>query len=187
MTNIIKRILDRIASAAKQLEETLDPEATVLEGFERSLQIDTYSCGVQSTFMILRHFGKARTALGVERALGTTEEGTDQYQIRELLTKRGLIARRIQRPTIAKLRQAIDDGCPVLVCVDSKDIEGGHWAVVYGYSPGHVFVADPSLRRAILCRHTTEEFRSRWDKWAMIVEKQTIRRRRKPHRPGRER
>jgi ABC-type bacteriocin/lantibiotic exporter with double-glycine peptidase domain len=184
MRNTIKHILDSIASAAKQLEEALDRQATVLDRFERSLQIDTYSCGAQSTFMILRHFGKARTALGVERALGTTKDGTDQFQIRQLLAKRGLIARRINRPTISQLRQAIDVGCPVLVSVDAKDIEGGHWAVVYGYSSGHIFVADPSLKRAFRCRHTTAEFVNRWDKWAMVVAKKAAPQRRKPHRAG---
>jgi ABC-type bacteriocin/lantibiotic exporter with double-glycine peptidase domain len=187
MANVIKRIADWIADAGKHLEESLDPEATVLEGFERSLQLDYYTCGAQSTYMILRYYRRARSIDAVTKALGTTEDGTDEDQIRQLLTKRGLTARRIQRPTIAKLRQAIDAGCPVLVCLDSKDIEGGHWAVVYGYSPGHVFVADPCLELAILCRHTTERFRSRWDKWAMVVEKQAIRQRRKPHRSGHKR
>jgi len=185
MKNTIKRILDGIVSAAKQLEEALDPEATVLEDFERSLQIDTFTCGAQSTYMILRYYGKARSIDAVTKALGTTTDGTDEDQIRALLTKRGLIVRRIQRPTIAKLQQAIDAGRPVLVSVDSKKYKNaGHWAVVYGYSPGHVFVADPSLRRARLCRHTTEEVRGRWDKWAMVVAKKAAPQRRKPHRAG---
>jgi hypothetical protein len=84
--------------------------------------------------MILRYYGKARSITNVTRELGTTEDGTDQYQIRNLLIKRGLIPRRINRPTIAKLRHAIDAGCPVLVGLDSKDTECGHWAVVYGYA-----------------------------------------------------
>ena len=178
MRNAIKRIFDRIAAAAKQLEEALDRQPTVLECFERSLQLDTYTCGAQSTFMILRYFGKARSIDAVTKALGTTTDGTGEDQIREVLTKRGLIARRIKRPTIAKLRQAIDEGCPILVCVDSQKYkDAGHWAVVYGYSPAHIFVADPSVKRAILCRHTTEKFRQRWDKWAMIVAKKEVQRR----------
>jgi hypothetical protein len=52
----------------------------------------------------------------------------------------------------------------------SKDMEGGHWAVVYGYSSGHIHVADSSVKRAVLCRHATQRFLQRWDRWAMVVE-----------------
>jgi len=168
MKTFIKKIGDAATNTIKGWEERSDPDAVVLDNFSRSLQIDTYSCGAQSTFMILRYYGKARTAQGVERALGTTEEGTTEDQIRRLLVERGLRPRRITRPTIAKLRAAIDEGCPVLVSVDAKEIENGHWAVVYGYTKAGIYVADPSLKRAIFCRHDNQQFLRRWDRWALV-------------------
>jgi ABC-type bacteriocin/lantibiotic exporter with double-glycine peptidase domain len=168
MKKVAKRILDRIAAGAKRLEEIVDRHATVLPGFERSLQLDCYTCGAQSAYMILRYYGKARSITHVTRELGTTEEGTSQPQLRTLFTKRGLLAKRINRPTLGKLRDAIERGCPLLVSLD----DGGHWGVVYGYSQGSIYVADPSWY-AILCRHRTRRFLERWDRWAMIVTKQT--------------
>ena len=109
MRAFAKRILDSIANAAKHLEEAMDRQPTVLTPFERSLQLDGYTCGAQSAYMILSYYGKARSIAAVTKALGTTEDGTTQYQIRDLLAKRGLIARRINRPTVARLRQAIDE------------------------------------------------------------------------------
>jgi ABC-type bacteriocin/lantibiotic exporter with double-glycine peptidase domain len=159
-----KKVLDRIANVTKELEETLDRRATVLS-LKRSLQLDGYSCGAQSAYVILRHYGKARSIAHVTRELGTTGDGTTQDQIRTLLVRRGLVPKRINCPTIARLRQAIGEGCPVLVSVDDEE----HWAVVYGYSPGHIFLADTSPFGGVRCRTSTKRFRARWDRWAMKV------------------
>jgi ABC-type bacteriocin/lantibiotic exporter with double-glycine peptidase domain len=149
----------------KRAEEIVDPDSVVLDGFRRSLQLDAYSCGAQSCYMILRYYGKARSAMGVERALGTTLDGTTEQQIRALCRRRG-VKSRLLPPTMSAIRAQIDKGRPILVSVDGN--QDGHWAVIYGYSPRiGVYLADPSLKRSVACLHSFEEFRGRWDRWAM--------------------
>ena len=63
------------------------------------------------------------------------------------------------RPTVAKFKKAVNRDCPVLVAVD-----GCHWAVVYGYGPGVLFVADPSVfgeteKKSMTCTGSMERNR----------------------------
>ena len=164
MLNCLKPVVDKTASLLKCVEAVLDPKCTCLPGFSRSLQLDDYSCGAQCAFMILRYFGKARSIGNVTRELGTDTEGTSQYQIKDLLERRGLRIKRIRAPKLKHLREAIDDNCPLLVSMDTD-----HWAVVCGYSRGAIYIADPSWYRSFFSRCPVENFRRRWDKWAMVV------------------
>lgn len=167
MREFAKRLLDAIVNITKTLEEAVDSRAKVLRGVRRSVQLDGYTCGVQSAFVILSYFGKARSIKNVTRELGTTEDGTDQHQTRNLLVKRGLGVRRVQRPTIRTLQMAIDRGCPVLVLVDDEE----HWAVVYGYGKQSVYMVDSALN-SFRCCLSVRRFLKRWDKWAMFVNKE---------------
>ena len=164
MFECLKPLLDTIMNPVKVIEEWADPDCRCLDGFTRSLQLDGYSCGAQCTFMILRYFGKARSIENVTRELATDTDGTSQTQIRTLLKRRGLRPKRISSPKLRHLREAIDDNCPVLVSMDTD-----HWAVVYGYGPGAIYIVDPALRRSFFCRCPVENFCRRWDKWALVV------------------
>lgn len=115
--------------------------------------------------MILRYFGKARSIDAVTKALGTTANGTATMAIVRLFRHRGLEPRINARADIYDLKMALDLGAPSLVSMD----EGGHWAVVYGYARGAVFLADPSLKRSLRVRVPTTAFCARWDRWAMVV------------------
>ena len=53
----LKKHADRVANLVKEIEE-LDPNAVILQGIPRSLQLDLYSCGVQSVYVI---FGRQLT------------------------------------------------------------------------------------------------------------------------------
>ena len=167
MFECLKPLLDTIMNPVKVIEEWADPDCRCLDGFTRSLQLDGYSCGAQCTFMILRYFGKARSIENVTRELATDTDGTSQTQIRTLLKRRGLRPKRISSPKLRHLREAIDSDCPVLIAVD----DGEHWVVVYGYSPGKIYIADPALCSSIVCGRSSRDFRSRWDDWAMVVSK----------------
>ena len=59
----------------------------------------------------------------------------------------------------------VEQGYPALISLD----EGGHWAVVYGYSRGHIFVSDSSLRTGLCCRMPVTWFQKQWDGWMMAV------------------
>lgn len=66
----------------------------------------------------------------------------------------------------AALEQCIDEGAPVIVSLDRYS----HWAVVYGYGLGGVFLADPSVLRAPLPWLPWKTFRARWTgTWGLAV------------------
>ncbi len=161
---LVKSLVDWIACRLQVIEELLSPGAIVL-AVRRSVQLDRYSCGAQSAFMILRYFGKARSIEAVTKALGTTEDGTGTMTIVRLFRHRGLKPRIKARADVHDLATAVDLGAPSLVSMD----DGEHWAVVYGYARGAVFLADPSIKRSLRVRVPTTAFCARWDRWAMVV------------------
>lgn len=160
----LKTIMDPLCQWAQTMEAKMDPKATTLAGFRRSLQLDNFSCGAQSAFMILKYFEKARSVKNVTRELGTGESGTTEQAIKSLFRKRQLRMHAFAHGTLKRLRDAIDGGCPVLVGVD-----GDHYAVVFGYSPGKIYLADPAVTRAVLCGGREEAFIERWDRLGLIV------------------
>lgn len=173
LTDLAKPFVDKLASRAQRLEEAFYPDAVLLRGFPRLLQLDRYSCAVQSACMILRYFRKGMPIRRIESELGTTaEDGTSRTQLTRLLVRRNLKVETVNRCTHQKLRDAIDSKAPVLVFVDQD-----HCAVLYGYFRGTFFVADPALNRAALVAHSTAQFRARWDRVAIIVRRRPAKRR----------
>jgi ABC-type bacteriocin/lantibiotic exporter with double-glycine peptidase domain len=160
----IKQSVDAVANIVKAIEE-LEPTAKVLPNIERSLQLDWYSCGAQSVFMILRFFGKRCSVERVKNQLQTDWSGTGLPDIKRLFRKYGLYYQVIAKARISDLRHAIDSGLPALI----STLDGGHWSVVYGYSQSHVYVCDPSLMINAFCRVPIKRFKSQWDNWAMII------------------
>lgn len=161
---LVKPLVDWIARRLQVIEERRSPGAMVL-GVRRRVQLDRISCGAQAAFMVLEYFGKARSIDVVTRALGTDEDGTGTMAIVRLFRRRGLKPRINARADIYDLAKALDLGAPSLVSMD----DGEHWAVVYGYAQGAVFLADPSIRRSLRVRVPTTAFCARWDRWAMVV------------------
>ena len=159
-----KQIADNVATTIQVIEERVAPDWVLLKGFPRSLQMDKYSCGAQCAYAVLKYYGKARSITNVQRELGTTLEGTTAAQLRHLFTSRGLLPVTLRVPTLASLKKEIDAGHPLIVSMDTD-----HWANVYGYGKGCVFVSDPAINRGLLCRHSTAKFRARWDNWAMVI------------------
>ncbi len=160
-----KLIADKVINIVKSAEERLAPDWVLLGGFPRSLQLDGFSCGAQCAFAVLKYFGKARSIRNVTRDLGTTGEGTDDNQMLSLFLRRGLRPVNLVSPTIKSLKQEINHGNPLIVSMDAET----HYAVVYGYGNRCIFVADPSLKRGLLCRCSTPAFRARWDRLAMAI------------------
>ncbi len=162
---MVKSAMDFAKTCEQRLQSKLDPGAVILEGWRPSMQPDQYSCGVQSCFMILRYFGKARSVESVEKELGTDENGTTASAIITLLRRRGLRVGIDAGASLDSLREAIRRGSPVLV---STIHAGGHWVVVYGFSHGCIYVSDPSCKRPF-SRWTIRYFMAHWERWALTV------------------
>jgi ABC-type bacteriocin/lantibiotic exporter with double-glycine peptidase domain len=164
---LIKVAVDWLARTSQSFEEMVVP-GTVVLNIERSVQLDRYSCGAQSAYMILKYFGKARSIQGVTRALGTDENGTGPEAISRVFRERGLRCRTVVNAKMADLRRSLDAEVPVLVSLHGASPESeSHWAVAYGYSEDGVYVADPSPN-GLRVRVRTAAFRKRWDRWAMF-------------------
>jgi len=165
----IKKQVDQVANIVKMIEE-LDPNATVLPNIFRSLQLDPFSCGLQSVFVILNYYRKKTTPGKLKKELQTDWSGTALPDIERVFKKYGLKVRIIRRAKMKHLISAIDAECPVLI----STLNGGHWAVVYGYSQSHIYLCDPSLITNLWCRIPKEEFQEQWDNWGMVVDSKAL-------------
>ena len=159
-----KDLADSLANVVKLIEEW-DSSAIILKGIRRSLQLDRYSCGVQSVRIILAYFGRSVSVDSIERKLETDEEGTSITAIRQLLKSRGLTTTIRVDATLRDIKRAIYSGCPVLVSFSHDE----HWAVVYGYSKKAIYIADSSITKNLRCRVSKARFLRQWDGWMMAV------------------
>ena len=104
--------------------------------------------------MILRYFDNARSLDAVSKSLGTDEIGMSTMALVRLFRRRGLKPRINAHTEIHDLATVLDLGTPSLVSMDG----GEHWAVVYGYARGAVFLAD--RRSAEACAYGCRPRRS---------------------------
>jgi len=162
-----KKALDIIYRPFQKIEETIDGGAIILSGMERSFQVDSYSCGAQSVYMILRYYGKARSIEAVKRALRSTfDDGTDEGEIMRVFRERKLKPVSFKRGSLRKLDKAIDNGYPILIWWNR---EWDHYSVVYGYSKHHIWVLDPVIFNSVRPKRTREWFASHWTGFGIIV------------------
>ena len=164
---ILKPFADAIARGAQTLETAVrgGDDDVVLDGFGRAVQLDHYSCGAQSAFMILRYFGKARSIERTIKLLGTDADGTGIQAMTTLFRARGLTPKRIKDGGKKDIRGAIEDGHPVLVLLDDEE----HWACVYGYGKGRVYLADPSPLDSPAVVVKWPDFKKRWGGKGAVV------------------
>jgi ABC-type bacteriocin/lantibiotic exporter with double-glycine peptidase domain len=154
--------IDMLFTSLARIEEQLYPNAVILPYFPRSIQLDYYSCGAKSTYMILKYFGKRCTYDSVEKQLGTDDNGTSPSDIKRVLRKNGLATHVNTKMGLRDLKKAINEGSPVLVSL----YDGWHYSVVYGYSDKLVFVMNP---RSLKCAVSLSEWRRIFDRWGIIV------------------
>lgn len=167
MSSILRSVADAVVGVGQVLETRFrraDGDV-VLDGFERSIQLDDFSCGAQVTYAILRYFGRARSISRTTDLLGTDDDGTAWAAMRRLFVARGLRTRFRDGARKRDIKTAIDAGAPVVVSVDDEE----HWACVFGYGKHHVYLADPSLPRSMRVLVTWSTFMGRWDRWAGVV------------------
>jgi len=163
---MVQRVVDFLASVGAKAEALIHLDAVILPNFPRSIQLNEYSCGAKSVYCILQYFGIRCTPESVERLLRTDEDGTDVSDIKRVFKRYHLNCR-----TLRDLKTAIDDDCPILVSLYDSE----HYAVVYGYSSGHIFVMNPSLDfteegvGSLKCAVRNDQFRRIWDRWAVVV------------------
>jgi ABC-type bacteriocin/lantibiotic exporter with double-glycine peptidase domain len=165
--NRTKIVSDRVFNKAKEVEESYyDYDSIFLEGMERSLQLDGYSCGVQAAFSILKYYGKARSPKKIDKLLKAYNRGyASEKAIYALFRERGLKISLRKKATLSTIKESIlDYEAPMLTTIDDFD----HWVVVYGYSKDRIYVLD-SVGIRFFVRRNRKKFLSRWDHWGAIV------------------
>ena len=162
----LKTLTEKAINPIKRGEEYFDSDASILPNMERSLQFDGYSCGVQSTYIILKHYGKARSVQNVDNELCAFQRGyASETAIYKLLRKRNLKVSRRLKANISTIKESIDEyEAPMLTTIDGND----HWVVIYGYSQTNIYVLDSVLLRPFV-RWSKADFKARWDKWGAII------------------
>jgi ABC-type bacteriocin/lantibiotic exporter with double-glycine peptidase domain len=164
-------IVDSIFTALKAAEELAYPNAKILWGFRRVIQLDGYSCGARVVQAVLCFHGIHRAPRTIERNLNTTWEGTDASDIAKVLRGYGLVVRIHRKMSLQDIRKTIGSECP-LICTTW---ENEHYVAIYGISNSHVFVMNPSLDAskdgvgAIWCAVTKWDFKKMWDRYGMVV------------------
>ena len=171
---MVQQVIDFLASICADAEEALFQGAVILEGFERSIQLDSWNCGARCAFIILKYYGKARSLKNVQREAGTDENGTDPEMLKRLFRKRGLSVYEFEQRSLAKLERGIDRGSPILAHISTR--AENHWVVVYGFDDDCIWVADPSLNvlkhpQRVWCRQTRSSFKNRWKGYGIVVGK----------------
>lgn len=167
--DVAVELLSAAARRAQRMEQQLRRRSgdEVLDGFPRVIQLDKYSCGVQCTKAILSYFGHDLIASDLQRELRTTKRaGTDWNRIMDVVRSHGCRCRKFDSGRRETLIRAIRQGAPVLV-----EVDGDHWAVVYGIGPDQVYLADPSPTRSPMVVLSWQEFRGRWDRSGVVVKR----------------
>lgn len=183
---IIKDLSDLVAKVINYIEK-LGRKAVILP-VKRSIQFESYSCGIQCAFSILNYYGKIESLDEIRNyywsnALG----GLDTPVMKELFNEFGckLIARRVFK--IETIKEYIDNDYPMLVSVDKEQ----HWVVIIGYEEyegeiTHLYMMNPSTYNPLvkikwwediqnlLARWPVRDFHRRWDHgWIGIAEEKS--------------
>jgi ABC-type bacteriocin/lantibiotic exporter with double-glycine peptidase domain len=164
---MLKRLIETcVLGVAQAVEERLpDPGAFVLKPFRRILQFDGHTCGLRSTEMVLRHHGIAYNEKALCRELKTDEDGTCPTYINQALRRRGLVVRKRRRLRKNDLHQfMLRYQTPAIVGL----MNGEHYAVAFGVSDKHVWVADP-LPQHVATRWPWKRFLREWDGEAVFA------------------
>lgn len=127
-------------------------------------QLDSYSCGAQSGFAVARAFGSRVSYAQFRRSTRLTTDGCAPQHIIKALDRHGVRAATERRLSMARLRDCIDQGCPVIIGVQNPKADAGHWVVVYGYDQdaGTVFMGVNGLPWFNRREYSVREFRKLW-------------------------
>lgn len=162
-----QNIVDLLGYGEKLIRKRLYPNAIILDGFHRSIQIDNYSCGANSAYAILKYHGKNLSVEDVRTGAKTSADGTWGNDVIKLFRKKRLSVSIKRSGVWNDIKDAINlKAAPVLISVDDN-----HFSVVYGYDNKAkvVFVADPSFLVPWFAMDRKEFLQRYWDRWAAVV------------------
>ncbi|MEN9677412.1 MAG: hypothetical protein RIS76_3308 [Verrucomicrobiota bacterium] len=142
IANLISKVTG-VVCVPDRLAHPRDAVTLDLSGYS---QIDDFSCGAVAGWIVLEAFDRRRSFRKFYDCCSPKNpSGTSTPRLAHALCENGLGVQHLRhRISFARLCRAIDDGLPVICCVDhDKRDDHAHWLVVYGYQerPARVFVA----------------------------------------------
>lgn len=162
----MSRFVNKIFNYLKSIEEFIDSSPILLD-INKSVQLDRFSCGIHSAFMILNYFNKVKYLREINYNLEhLKKDGIDTEPLLKIIRNFNCSVKVNSNAFLSDITKSINDKNPILISVD----DGEHWVVVYGYSMNSIFVLDPSPLSAIRCRWNVKTFLKRWDEnWIAVV------------------
>ncbi len=142
LANLISKITG-VVCVPDSLPRPRDAVTLELTGYS---QVDDFSCGAVAGWIALRFLDKRRSFQKFYKTCDPHDErGLSTPQLARALRASAVEVQHLRhRISFARLCRAIDDGSPVICCVDHDKRDcTQHWVVVYGYRqrPAQVFVA----------------------------------------------
>jgi ABC-type bacteriocin/lantibiotic exporter with double-glycine peptidase domain len=163
---MIQNLVNKVARLFQCYEQSKYPYSVILDMY-RFIQLNRYSCGLVSSFVILNYYGKVDSIDDIlyDRRL-LAQDGIDTEPLLSILKANGVKVTVNKNADIDDIKAALIERKPILISID----KGEHWVVVYGFSEDRIFVLDSSLTSSIRCSWTYEEFLDRWDdNWIAVV------------------
>ena len=160
-----KYYADLVYNYYKDIEEKRSSGSVLLD-MKRSVQLDSYSCGAQCVYMIMKYYKIPKTLEEILKGLNTSKtNGTDTEPILNYFRINGLRASVNTNSKLSNIQTAIDSLHPILISV----YDGEHWVVIYGYNKDGIFILDPS-RKEISNHWDIKKFMNRWDdNWIAVI------------------
>jgi ABC-type bacteriocin/lantibiotic exporter with double-glycine peptidase domain len=161
--NMVKGFLQGLLRRLYSFAESSDDVVLNIKPF---VQLDDYSCGVQSLSSVLEYFGNDVDEDEVAEAAGLSRDGVDEWGIRSAIRQYGLRHRTMRRMKLADIQRCIDKDQPIIVAPQDT-----HWSVIYGYGEDSIYVMDPSLKKAFYFagRRELGRFLDNWNRWGIAV------------------
>lgn len=163
---MIQNLVNKVARVFQCYEQSKYPYSVILDMY-RVIQLDRYSCGIQSAFVILKYYGMVNSINDLNYDVKALQKvGIDTDPLLNILKSFGAKIYVNENAELDDIKSAIIERKPILISVD----EGEHWVVIYGFSEDRIFVLDSSLHSSIRCTWTYEELINRWDdNWIAVI------------------
>lgn len=123
---MIQNLVNKVARLFQCYEQSKYPYSVILDMY-RVIQLDTFSCGIQSAYVILKYFGKVETINDIlydKRIL--QKDGIDTNPLLNLLRSNGVKVTVNKNADIDDIKEALIERKPILISID----DGEHWVVL---------------------------------------------------------
>ena len=151
----------------KRKEEKNLKSAVFINGINRSIQLNNYTCAPHSLLVILHYFNLKLSLNEIKTALQTGKEGTDTEPILDFLKKKGLTIKINEKATLLDIKNSIDQKNPLLITINNWE----HWCIIYGYSSDSVLILNSWFKNFSI-QYKYGDFLRQWDdNWIASVSK----------------